>query len=509
MTEGVLPDTDRDEGHRTFVVDQVQIHHFPSQDTVCHATLLFMAGERDETLATHGTLHALEHLVMDALRRTPIEINAEVDRDTTQFVASGSPRLVADFLAGVCAQLQEPPLDRLEHEKSVLAAEMRDVGHPGGPLLTARYGWRDAGLADCPGPGPEGATAAAVRDLARRWFRAANAVLLVDGPWPSDLRLPLPGGPLPERSWPAPRRWERPHAVTVDGAACAVSLILPPESASRRNAVIQEVVEARLTEALRHLGGLSYVVESEVFPVAGQLWDLVLHAEPPPAQAIEAARVLIAAVTELLAAGPTEEELDFARERVHERYRGREAGLHTVVVEAIAARSGVQFPRLDPADLQSLSRDEIAACLRDLAGNVLFLVSDDSEKVLNEFQIPQTPIAPLSTEPLPPGRTFRPPTLTRLLNSEARRSTIVLADDGLWLVFGDEVEEIRWPQVAGVMRIAEDELVVFGVAGNAIPIGGALYRDGQVLIDTVLSRVPPTLVYQQSALLADPDRDDR
>jgi hypothetical protein len=47
--------------HRELNVDGVPVLHFPSDNEVTAATLIFGVGQRDETLATYGALHALEH----------------------------------------------------------------------------------------------------------------------------------------------------------------------------------------------------------------------------------------------------------------------------------------------------------------------------------------------------------------------------------------------------------------------------------------------------------------
>ena len=78
---------------RDVAVDGVRVLHFPDQSGLTEATLIFGVGQRDETLPTLGTLHALEHAVMAGVRRTPIDINGSVGVSTTQFTATGSSAL--------------------------------------------------------------------------------------------------------------------------------------------------------------------------------------------------------------------------------------------------------------------------------------------------------------------------------------------------------------------------------------------------------------------------------
>ncbi len=179
-----------------FVVDGVRVLHFPDRTGHTEATLIFGVGERDETLATIGTLHALEHAVMSGVRRTPIDINGAVGVSTTQFTAVGSADLVSAFLTGVCRGLASPPVDRLREEARVLEAEGDGEGLPTSPpAAVIRYGFRGLGVVGGPGPGPTGVRAAEVRRMATTWFVAANALLVIEGECPQGLRLPLSVGP--------------------------------------------------------------------------------------------------------------------------------------------------------------------------------------------------------------------------------------------------------------------------------------------------------------------------
>lgn len=505
MADDVLGEPVEQVDHQVFLLDGVEVHHFPSADTVCHAELVFAVGERNESLPTQGTLHALEHLVMDTARHNPIDLNASVGLHTTEFTATGSPELVGQFLRQVCLALVEPPVQNLSREAKVLAAELDSTDRPEGPLLVARYGWRDLGLADAPGPGPERLSPAVVVDVAERWFTAASSVLVVDGPLPADLSLPLRQGPAPARTWPPIRHWSRPHALTIGAPVCAVSLILPPRTASQIGPVAVEVIHGRVREALRHQGGLSYTVDYALAPGADRYWDLLVYAEPPPEHLAAATRCLVQTLRTLLATGPTQIEMDQAVARVREGAMGRDAFVAQIQIRAVAARGDVDLPPPDPSRLDALAVDDLTAYLNRIADDVLYLASAGCKGVLAELGLPPTTIEPPAADSSEAGRTFRPPVLARLLNSAARASRVTLTDDGLILADQDLTQRLRWSEVAGAMCVAEDEMVVFGLDGSAIPIGGALYGGGERLIEAVLAAVPAELIYRQSAQLRDPD----
>lgn len=492
--EAVRPRTPE---QHTFDLDGVRVHHFPSEEALTRAVLIFGVGHRDETLPTLGTLHALEHLVMDTVRRTPIEINASVDHTLTEFTAEGSPVLVTRFVEGACRGLADPPVDRLRAEADVLAAEAAEA-ETGSALTTARYGWRDLGVVGGPGPGPQGVGAEAVLAAARRWFVPANAVLIVDGPWLEGLRLPLPPGPRPAHAYVAPRRWSRPHALTADGPACALSLILPPADPTGIGLVAVGLLRARLTEVLRHERGLTYALDAELLAVADRCWDVIIESEPLPERIREAAAALIDTTSALLRDGPTETEMEAARAELLESTLGRDATISTVVDLAIGELLGSGLPRFEPEAVSALTREDLAGFLQALAGDVLYLVDEAAQPELDVRQIPVITGPPSVPGPLPAGDVFRPPLVALAVSKEARGAKIVLTDTGLVHQLGDEVWRLDWPEVAGVMRESEGDLVVFGLDGTVIPLGPGLYRRGQRLVEAVLAHVPAALVYDEA-----------
>lgn len=505
MTPTVVTGELTDSTRRTFVLDGVRVHHFPSGDTVCRATLVFAVGDRYETLPTTGVLHALEHLVMDTVRSLPIEVNASVGRSTTEFVASGSPARVREYLERICRALGDPPVGTLAKEAKVLAAEMMDGGSPAGLLHVARYGRRDLGLVDGPGPGPEGLRPETVRAMAERWFGAPNAVLIVDGPWPAGLRLPLADTCPPDRPVVPVRSWDRPHALTVDGPACLASLTLPAQDASRIDAIAKELIDTRLQDVLRHRAGHSYVVDSYVLLRTDGREDLIVFAEPPAGRIGEAVEALVVGLRGLLVDGPNVAEVSSARDRVHENLHGRDAALDDAYSEALNRLHGLEHHRPDPDRLAAITVTEVAGYLRRLSNDILFLVDEFATDVLDRLQIPVTTIAPTLPSLPPGGRTFTPGLVNLVLSADARRSRVTLYDWGLGCAYGDEIQAIGWPEVAGVMAVEDDDLVVFGLDGAVIPVGPGLYRGGRALLDAVRRHVPEELFYAQSELLAELD----
>jgi hypothetical protein len=93
----------------------VPVFTAPGPDRVT-AALMFGVGLRDETYATLGVTHLIEHLVMGALPKSHLDCNATVDVESTMFYATGKPEAVATFLTRVCEALSDLPTDRMALE---------------------------------------------------------------------------------------------------------------------------------------------------------------------------------------------------------------------------------------------------------------------------------------------------------------------------------------------------------------------------------------------------------
>ena len=478
-------------------LDGVRVLHFPDDSGRAEATLIFGVGARDETLPTLGTLHALEHAIMTGVRRTPIEIDATVRVSTTQFTAAGSPHLVGSFLTGVCRGLADPPLDRLAHEAQILEAELDGDDSATSPAAVYRYGFRDLGILDGPGPSPSRVRADAVRDAATRWFVAANALLVVEGTWLDGLRLPLLNGARPDHPAVLTRHVGRPSAITVDAPCCELNVVMPAEPAAATLLALT-VVEDRLTEVLRHQRGLIYDVDIDAIPIRDGL-DVTIRIDPQPERVQDAIRDMVQTITTLLADGPTEAELEHARATVRESMQGRDAEIGDLVDTAIAELIGLPSPPIHPDLLEGFDRDQVAEHLNRIANDLIYIVDENIEGDLPTLGLDLIEPEPTTSDPLPAGEAFRPPLLALALAKEARTSRVALTTTGLAHTYQGHLQQIAWPEVVGVMRDDDGDLVVFAQDGQAIPVGPTLYKNGQRLVDAVLTHVAGDLVYEAPA----------
>ncbi|MGW0884991.1 hypothetical protein [Streptomyces sp. NPDC002671] len=76
------------------------------------AGLFFRVGRADETLATSGLTHLVEHLALHRLGLSDLHYNGATANTYTLFHVTGDEDEVVAYLNGVCAALRDLPLDR-------------------------------------------------------------------------------------------------------------------------------------------------------------------------------------------------------------------------------------------------------------------------------------------------------------------------------------------------------------------------------------------------------------
>jgi len=278
--------------------------------------IAFRVGRADESVPQGGITHLVEHLAMTGAEDGPYDdCNAFVDAALTGFGARGEPADVAAFVNRVTATLSDLPLDQVEASRRVLRVEAAgEDGGVNGNLLAARYGLRGFGVVGGRELGLGWLGPEQVAAYTARYFTAGNAALWFTGPPPAGLDPVLPAGqrqPLPT-AIPLPLRLPaclRDDSGEHDGeGGAALSLLAPWAPAT---VVGLDVLGRRAFKRLRADLGASYHVQAGVAEDvdAGTVHALVT------ADALRdgVPRVrdgLLAVVTELATAGPTQEELD-------------------------------------------------------------------------------------------------------------------------------------------------------------------------------------------------------
>lgn len=203
----------------TAEIDGVRAYWVDTGRPTLAASLVVRTGMVDETLATSGLTHLLEHLALHGRGGGRLEVNGSVSLLTTRFDAHGPPEDVVAFLAGVTSWLAAPQLGEMARERSVLRAEsaMRSSGGVAQALLN-RYGAQGPGLCGYAELGLAHATEDSLRHLAARAFTRGNAALFLDGAPPADVALHLPDGPLLRSPAATPCEVDLPRMYLASGA---------------------------------------------------------------------------------------------------------------------------------------------------------------------------------------------------------------------------------------------------------------------------------------------------
>ena len=177
-------------------VDGVPVAWVPNGRTDrLSASLMFRVGIADEALYFHGLTHLVEHLALYGVGRPPHYMNGATATTITSFVTEGSPTEVVEFFSKLSASLRQLPVERFESEARVIETEMarRSTGLVG-EMLWKRYGASGPGLASMNEFAARSMNAGHLQGWVNERMTRQNAVLVLSGPPPVDLRLDLAEG---------------------------------------------------------------------------------------------------------------------------------------------------------------------------------------------------------------------------------------------------------------------------------------------------------------------------
>ncbi|GAA2792219.1 hypothetical protein GCM10010441_16830 [Kitasatospora paracochleata] len=466
------------------------------------ATLIFGCGARDETMRTLGVTHLIEHLAMSTLPRLHHDHNASVDLALTQFTCSGRPEQVVDFLAKVCAALTALPLERIDQEAGVLAAEDGRVADPQtGELLSHRYGVQGVGLAAYRGPGPDRIPLEAVRETVDRFFHAGNAVLVLTGPPPAGLRLPLPGGERPDRSAAQPVLHTGPSWRQED--VPGPGLALHGDLDDFALALATKVLGQRLRETVRHQHGLSYDVDGGVVFTGPGHGERTICLDAREGQEQRVAELLWQETLRLAREGMTEQELAEEVEAAREAWQDPRATPYELGEAAAELLFDGQYQDVPGrlAAMEKVGPEPARQALADALRTALVVVPCGVEldvRLPDGAPLPAHRCAGQTVELPSGGQVFRPSLKDRLLSSEARRTRLVVTEAGLWLKGVDGVHHVAYDEVVAVeMRGAGR--VVFGRSTCFVPVVPELFAGIGPAVRAIDAAVPVELRYPASA----------
>jgi zinc protease len=210
-----------------------------------------------------------------------------------------------------------------------------------GTCLVERYGARGPGVLAYEEFGLERLGWADVAAWRARWFTRGNAVLWVAGDLPDGLRLSLPDGPARPTPDAVPLSVALPAYVTGVKGGIAAGLVTDRSFASHATL---DILQRRLTQALRHDHGLTYEVGMDAREVDRDHLHVWLTADALPEQLPMAAHVLLSTFETLATDGAQEDELAAYRRRAEDGFESPAGPVGVLQGQARAVLNG-RLPR--------------------------------------------------------------------------------------------------------------------------------------------------------------------
>lgn len=455
--------------------------------------LQFRSGVADETFATSGRTHLLEHLVMSTLLDPALPRNGFVGATATGFHANGRPEQVVDFLAGVCRALHALPLDRLDAEKKILAAEAAARGpNVLAHLLAWRFGAGGYGLLSLPEAGLEHATGEQLRSLAAERFTRGNAVLCLSGPPPPGVRLDLPPGPrhpppAPSAALPALPTW----TVDAHGGGVAASAMVPRV---RAGPLLAALADERLRSRLRTEQALSYAPSVDYMPLTADQAHFAMFADATQDRRVELAdsfldvlqglsevtEVELAPIRRTMLVGFGDKKAmrpdDLALEEIHRASLGWLLGSPPEPVERLMAECAAA-PAAEVAGLGSAIR----------AGALAILPGGATARDWMGQPVPRSTAGPVSGTEVPH------------LDAPVTATLLVHGAEGVTLRDPGGMATVRFDAMAGAFDYADGGLLLVARDGTMIPVEPTLWRGGPDVCRDVRSRIPATVLLPRQA----------
>jgi len=445
------------------------------------AHLIFRQGLADETLPETGWLHLLEHLALLDRETLSRPIQGSATMLLTTFSTLGTEHDLVEHLGALGHWLAEPDLRLLARERGVLQADAQLRRDPLLRSLTWRYGAVGPGVTSYAEAGAVRATPELLLERCRRVFNSANAVLVLDGPPPKGLTLPLVGGEYlpPTPAVPVRRRHPAAYVDDVGGLTLSGVVDRTPEAD-----LLAALLERAVHDGLRQRLGGAYAPWSSRVDVDDQRAVVAAGSD---------------AVPEML---PTMAETGFEISR-----RLSQDGVPRAwVQEAIDARLRVLGMPGAPLEValgsaHAVLSDQVPKTHEELLDETRGLDPDLVDAAARAFHtslligLPEgarvRKSAPLVTFPEhePSGVTPR----HRHVDWPAELTTFAAGDQGLETVHGQTARRLDLPEVAGVFAWRDGTRQVIGRDGSTIEMEPRQWFRGQELTKALDALVPAAL----------------
>lgn len=441
-------------------VDGVCVLHLPGSSVPYRAGLTFRVGMADESPATSGITHLVEHLALHHLAPGDRHSNGATTATHTHFHSWGTAAEVVAFVNGVCSALASLPFDRMSAEKAILLTESSGRGSVP-PATLYRHGATGSGLAALAEFGVPTLDAETVQQWTASWFTRGNLVLWVSGPEiPEGFDLsPLPDGDLHDLEEPVSQLPDGPCWFGHDAPLVHVSADLVRSPAAL---VFAHLLERVAFRELRHESVLSYHAQTTHRRLSVSTVQVELVADALPDQ-LDA---LVGGVVDVLEGVrlrlPTEADLDAARRAAAEPFTHPE-----------------QFRSMLPALAEDLLQEQEPLSAAETHAALMAVTAEEVRAVAGEFKanaLAQVPVIGLdwagwrdvNGQVLDPvqGKTVRS------LDGEHQ---LVLSPDGVTFVAGSANVTVRYTSLALLIDHADGGIEMIGNDACTIRIEPTLF----------------------------------
>ncbi|GAA1844285.1 hypothetical protein GCM10009687_07320 [Asanoa iriomotensis] len=449
------------------------------------AGLTFRVGRADETLATAGITHLLEHLALHHSGLSDYHYNGATGSIVTHFHLTGSEDDVVKHLIGVCDALANLPLDRLETEKGILRTEAagRKVG-VGDAMPLWRYGAQGYGLLSYDELGLPRLTPDDLRHWAATWFTRQNAVLWITSDQvPAGLRLRLPEGtlrpvPRPSSALPTTPAYfsDRVNGVVFD----AVVRRSAPAS------VFSAVLEREMYRNLRQEGGYSYQASTSYDPRGDAFATVTAFADALPDKQDAVLGGFLDVLAKLRVGRVDPVDVASVRTQAEEALRHDDRDAARLPGAAMNLLTGYPNQPAEEllAEVRAVTVDDVQAVATEATGTGLLLVPAG----LNAEWAGYVPAPTFSTTAVDG---------LRYGSKQGSDLTLVVGHEGVSLVDGTHAVTVRYAECAVAMAWPDGARQLIGLDSISVRIEPTLYPIGPDVIARVDAGVPPgRLVWQ-------------
>ncbi|CAM5697828.1 M16 family metallopeptidase [Streptomyces aurantiogriseus] len=435
----------------------------PASGNEITAGLFFRVGRADETLATAGITHLVEHLALHRLGLSDLHYNGATANAYTLFHVTGSEAEVVAHLNTVCAGLRDLPMDRLETEKEILRTEAAGRGNgPFSQLPLWRYGAQGYGLSSYNELGTWSLTPEQVRQWAQTRFTRDNAVLWITSDhMPEGLDLTLPEG----RRFPAPAATSAlpvtPAYIHGDDGHVVFTSVLRRSTAA---SVFADVLGRALFQDLRQEGGYSYSAEADCSPRDAGFATLTAYADSLPQKQDAVVGGFVDTLARLRAGRIEQSELDSVRTKLLKMYDTPDLGAASLPSYALSLLLGhrILSPEQHKAELNAVTLADLHEVAREAWDGGLLQVPGQGVDWAGFTLAPQ-----YSTTAV---------TGTRHQSLEDDRVTLTIGTEGVTLTTPKGPITVRYDACAVMTTRPDGARSLTGHDGFVITVEPTLYR---------------------------------